>query len=167
MQHQSLQQLTQGVVPHRRMICVVRDTSNCPCLCHRYCQCRCCSCCSVARCKQLRSKALNVPPPRDLDADAWVAAITHATAERRARFAAAAAEQAGKAAAVALDVAAQARAAERDRYVNMMQSIPSKRSCTALVKQRQKLLMKCAGATPPPDPLLIEREVVVEECCPS
>ncbi|XP_026193208.1 uncharacterized protein LOC113147302 [Cyclospora cayetanensis] len=152
-------------IPRRRMICVVRDTRSCPCICHRYCECRCCDCCSIERCRKLRNKSLAVPSPPDLDASAWIASMAHAMAARRARFAAAAAAQAEKTAFVAHEVAAQARAAERCRYVQMLQSAPSKRSCTALVKQRQKLSMRRLGLRLPPEPRVIERHITVNSYC--
>lgn len=89
--------------------------------------------------------------------------MAHATAAQRARFAAAAAAQAEKTATVAREAAAQARAAERCRYVQMLQSAPSKRSCTAMVKQRQKHIMRRMGLKPPSDPLVIERQVFIED----
>ena len=100
-----------------------------------------------------------------MDARAWVAAMSHSIAARRARFAAAAAAQAEKAAQVANEVAAQARTTERYHYVQMLQSAPSKASCTAMVKLRQKQNMRRMGIKIPKDPLVIERHLIVDECC--
>lgn len=154
-----------SLVPRKRLVCVVRDSRSCSCICHRYCDCRCCSCCSLSTCRHLRSRALAQETPRqDLDAAAWVAAMAHEAAARRARIAAAAAAQAERAAAVAKEVASQARAAERQKYVQLLQSSPSKSSCTAMVKQRQRHLMRRAGLSPPPEPLVLERQLLVEDC---